>query len=152
MDDFAIAFVLLLVLMAGYGLPVRAPILLLPAFVALGVLAALAVGLWLAALNARYHDVQYVTPLLVRLWMFLSPVAYPLVELKTKALPRWPWLFDLNPMTGVLEGFRWSLFGAWDGDPFPWRPVGFASVIVLVLFVAGLRFFRRMERTFADTL
>src|ERR1700690_422497 len=105
--DFAVAFLVFLVMMAYYRIVPGPAILLFPCFLLLAVLTALGVGLWLSALNAIYRDVRYVLPFLVQFWMFASPVAYP-----SSLVPeRWRWLYGLNPMAGVIEGFRWSLTG-----------------------------------------
>ena len=103
--DFAISFAVLLVLMAYYHIVPTAAVIWLPLFTLLAVLTALGVGLWLSALNAMYRDVRYVVPFLVQFWMFASPVAYP-----SSLVPeKWRWLYGLNPMAGVIEGFRWAL-------------------------------------------
>src|ERR1700690_2258561 len=105
--DFAVAFLVFLVMMAYYRIVPGPAILLFPCFLLLAVLTALGVGLWLSALNAIYRDVRYVLPFLVQFWMFASPVAYP-----SSLVPeKWRWLYGLNPMAGVIEGFRWSLAG-----------------------------------------
>ncbi len=106
---------------------------------------ALGVGLWLSALNAIYRDVRYAVPFLIQFWMFASPVAYP-----SSLVPeRWQWLYGLNPMAGVIEGFRWALTG--QGQP-P-GPLMLASVAaVLVVFVGGLIYFQKMESTIADVV
>ena len=143
--DLGISFLMFIVLMLYYRIPFAWTILLLPGFLLLAVATALGVGLWLSALNAIYRDVRYVMPFLVQVWMFASPVAYP-----SSLVPeRWRWLFGLNPMTGVIEGFRWALTGHG-------RPPGsllLASVgIVVVTFCAGLVYFQRMETTIADVV
>jgi lipopolysaccharide transport system permease protein len=134
-----------IVLMLYYRIHFAWTILLLPGFLLLAVATALGVGLWLSALNAIYRDVRYVMPFLVQLWMFASPVAYP-----SSLVPgRWRWFFGLNPMTGVIEGFRWALTG--HGKP----PGGLllASVgIVAAIFCTGLVYFQRMETTIADVV
>jgi lipopolysaccharide transport system permease protein len=142
--DFAVAFVVLLALAAAYGLSLPGSIVWLPAFLALGVLTATAVSLWLSALSARYRDVRFVIPFAVQLWMFLTPVVYP-----ASIVPdRWRTLYGLNPMVGVIEGFRWALAGG--RSP---APVTFASAIaVMVLLAGGLVYFRREERTLVDIL
>ena len=107
MVDFGISFLMLIVMMIYYGIRPTAAVLWIPAFLLLAVLTALGVGLWLSALNALYRDVKYVLPFLVQFWMFASPVAYP-----SSLVPeKWRWLYGLNPMAGVIEGFRWSLTG-----------------------------------------
>jgi lipopolysaccharide transport system permease protein len=141
--DFAIAFAVLLGLLAYFGIAPTANVLWLPALLLFALVTALAVGLWLSALNVEYRDVGYALPFVVQLWMFASPVTYP-----TSLLPeRWHTLYALNPMTGVIEGFRWALLGT--GQP-P-GPVTLVSASVTVaLLVGGAYYFRRTERTFAD--
>ena len=144
--DFAISFVILLALMAYYGIAPTWYIVFLPLFVLLAIATALAVSLWLSALNVLYRDVQYVIPFLVQLWMFLSPVIYSIKDIPAGPLRV---VFALNPMTGVIGGFRWALLG----DQFPpggyfWISIG----MVVVLLVSGLFYFKRMERVFADVV
>jgi lipopolysaccharide transport system permease protein len=143
--DFSVAFVMMLGMMIFYGIVPRATILLLPLFIGLAVLAALSVGVWLAALTAEYRDVRYTIPFLTQFWMFATPIAYSssLVPIK------WRFLYGLNPMAGVVEGFRWSLLGT---APTSLAPL-FASLgMVLVLLWGGLTYFRRLESTFADVI
>jgi lipopolysaccharide transport system permease protein len=142
--DFAISFVVFLVLMAVYGIVPTWHVVWLPLLVLLAMATALAFGLWLSALNVLYRDVQYIIPFLVQLWMFLSPVIY--APNFNNGLYRF--LYDLNPMAGVIEGFRWALIG---GAP-PDQTIAAAIVMVLVLLVSGLGYFKRMERTFADVV
>jgi lipopolysaccharide transport system permease protein len=143
--DFGLAFAVLLVLMAWYGIAPGPGVLAVPAFVALAAFAAVAVGVWLAALNVRYRDVRHVIPFVVNVWLFASPVAYP-----ASVVPeRWRWLYGLNPMTGVIEGFRWALVG---GAGVPVTLVAVSVAVTLVLFVAGVAYFGRLERTFADVV
>jgi lipopolysaccharide transport system permease protein len=141
--DFALAFVVLLGLMLWYGVLPGAGLLWTPLPVALAVLAAVAAGTWLAALNVRYRDVRYTVPLMTGLWLFASPVAYP-----ASLVPeRWRWLYGLNPMAGAIEGFRGTLFGPGVAAP----ALVAASVVVTVLvLVTGLLYFSRVEKTFAD--
>jgi lipopolysaccharide transport system permease protein len=143
--DFAISFVMLLILITWYGIRPGLAILWLPLFLLLSVLTALAVGLWLSALNAVYRDVRYVAPFLVQFWMFASPVAYPATLVPIK----WRWLYGLNPMAGVIEGFRWSLTG--NGEA-PGRMFAVSAVVVLVVFVGGIGYFQKMEGTIADVV
>ena len=143
--DFAIAFVFLLGMMAFYGVSVSWALLTLPLFVVFAALTALAAGLWLSALNVQYRDVRYTMVFLVQLWLFITPVAYA-----SSLVPeRWRALYGLNPMAGVVEGFRWAVLGEVDA-PGPMLAVSVA--MVLVFFVGGLFYFRRMERTFADVV
>src|SRR5580692_7333822 len=142
--DFAISFAVLLVLMAGYRIvPTAGAILWLPLLTLLAVLTALGVGLWLSALNALYRDVRYVVPFLVQFWMFASPVAYP----STLVPLRWRWIYGLNPMAGVIEGFRWALTG--HGQP-PNIMLAVSSGMVVAVLLGGLFFFQRMEGAIAD--
>jgi lipopolysaccharide transport system permease protein len=143
--DFAIAFVLLIAMTIYYGIAPTAAALLVPAFLALAVLTALAAGLWLSALNAIYRDVRYVMPFLVQFWMFASPVAYP----STLVPERWRWIYGLNPMAGVIEGFRWAVTG--HGDP-PGAMIFVSAAVVVVMLVGGLLYFRKMEGTVADVV
>jgi len=143
--DFAIAFVVLLGMMAFYGIALTWNVLWLPAFLLLALITALGVGLWLSAMNVQYRDIRYAVPFLVQFWMFASPVTYP-----SSIVPaQWRALYGLNPMAGVIEGFRWALLGTETG-PGPLTAVSVAAA--LVLLVSGAFYFRRMERTFADVV
>jgi lipopolysaccharide transport system permease protein len=143
--DFGVSFLMFLVMMLYYGMRPTMAIFYFPMFLLLALLTALGVGLWLSALNAIYRDVRYVLPFLVQFWMFASPVAYPssLVPIK------WRWLYGLNPMVGVIEGFRWTLTG--HGDP-PGILLFASSLVVVTVLVGGLAFFQRMEATIADVV
>lgn len=141
--DFAISFVILLGMMVYFQIPLTWAVCLLPLFVLLTLATALAIGLWLAALNTRYRDIQYTIPFLTQLGLFVTPVAYP-----SSLIPeQWRFFYGLNPMVSVVEGFRWALLD-------PTRPLHlsfFVSIITVgILLVGGLIFFARMERTFAD--
>jgi lipopolysaccharide transport system permease protein len=143
--DFAISFLVFLGIMAYYRIIPGPAILLFPCFLLLAVLTALGVGLWLSALNALYRDVRYVVPFLVQFWMLASPVAYP-----SSLVPeRWRWVYGLNPMAGVIEGFRWSLTG--QGQP-PNNLLAVSAAAVLLLVVGGMAYFQRMEGTIADVV
>jgi lipopolysaccharide transport system permease protein len=143
--DFAVAFVLVLIGMALFGVTPTWAVLAVPFFVLLAVLTALAVGIGLSALNAQFRDVRYTIPFLTQFWMFLSPVAYPasLVPAPYRVL------YGLNPMAGVIEGFRWALLGT---DAPEWALMGVSAGMVVVLLVGGMLYFRRMEKTFADVV
>lgn len=143
--DFVISFVVLLGLMLYYKITPTWMILTIPFFVLLAVLTALAVSLWLSALNVQYRDVQYMIPFLIQAWMYASPVAY-----SAGLIPTGPWriIYGLNPMAGVIQGFRWALLG---GNP-PDVLMAISVVMVLLLLVSGLYYFRRMERTFVDVV
>jgi lipopolysaccharide transport system permease protein len=143
--DFGVAFLLLLGMMAWYGVTPGWAVVMAPLFVLLAVAAALAVGLWLAALNVQYRDFRYTIPFLTQFWMFASPVAYP-----SSLVPQaWRPLYGLNPMAGVIEGFRWALVNK--ADP-SWGLLAVSAAAVLVLLTGGLFYFRRMERIFADVV
>ena len=143
--DFAIGFLVFVAMMFYYGIFPGAAILVLPPLLLLAVLTALACGLWLSALNAMYRDVRYIVPFLVQFWMFASPVAYP-----ASLVPeRWRWLYGLNPMAGVIEGFRWALTG--QGQP-PGVMLAASAAVVLALLFGGLIFFQRAEGTLADVV
>ena len=143
--DFLIGFGILLVLMYFYGISPGGALWSVPLFLLLTVITALAVGLWLSALNIKYRDVRYTIPFIIQFWFFVSPVAYP-----TSLVPEsWRWLYALNPMVGVIEGFRWALLGV---TQRPGSELALSSIVVLFLFIGGLYYFRRMEKTFADVL
>lgn len=146
--DFAIAFVLLILLMMYYHIPVSGAILLLPLFLLLAMITALSFGLWLSALNVRYRDVKYMIPFLVQAWMYVTPVVYG-----ANLIPeRFRWLLGLNPMTAVVEGFRWALFG-YTEEAQAAGPIFLVSLIITFLaLVSGAIFFRQTERTFADII
>jgi lipopolysaccharide transport system permease protein len=141
--DFAIAFVLLLIMMIHYGVLPTAAVAILPLAILFTILTALAVGLWLSALNVRYRDVQYTIPFLTQFWMFITPIAY-----SASLVPeRWRALYLLNPMTGVVECFRWALLGKPSGSP---ALLAISGAVVALALVGGLFYFKRVEKTFAD--
>ena len=141
--DFAIAFSLLLIMMPFYGIMPTARILVLPLFILFAIATALAIGLWLSALNVEYRDVRYTIPFLMQFWLLITPVAYPSSMVPAK----WRPLMGLNPIAGVVEGFRWALLGNGSAS----GPLMLVSiVIVVVLLFGGIVYFRRMETTFAD--
>jgi len=143
--DFGIASVILLVMMVWYGLFPNLAALAVPAFILFAILTALAVSLWLSALNVEYRDVRYTIPFLTQIWMFGSPIAY-----SASLIPeRWRFLYGLNPIAGVIEGFRWALLGKAHPE---WGLLAVSCAIVLLLLVTGLIYFKRMERTFADVI
>ena len=141
--DFGISFLVLLALVLGYGLRPGLHAIWVPFLLLLAMATALGVGLWLSALNALYRDVGYVLPFVVQFWMLASPVAYPSSLVPAK----WQWLYGLNPMAGVIEGFRWALTG--HGQP-PNELMLASAIAVAVILVSGLMFFQRMEGTVAD--
>lgn len=143
--DFLIAFVILLGMMAYYRITPTVAIVTLPLFLLLTVATALAVGLWLSALNVKYRDVRYTIGFLTQFWLFATPVAY-----SSSLVPeRWRALFGLNPMAGVVEGFRWALLGKSEG---PGALLMVSIIAVIVLLIGGLYYFRRMESEFADVV
>jgi lipopolysaccharide transport system permease protein len=143
--DFAIAFSLLVVMILYYGILPSAAIVTLPLFLLLLIATSLACGLWLSALNVQYRDVRYTIPFLTQFWLYATPVAYP-----SSVVPgNWRVLYGLNPMAGVVEGFRWAVLGTSE-CPGPLLVV--SSAVVLILLVSGLYYFRRMEDTFADVV
>ena len=143
--DFFVAMIVLGAMMIYYQFAPNISILLLPCLVSLTFLCAVGVGLWLSALNVEYRDIRYVIPFLIQLWMFVSPVIYPVSMLKEE----YRWLLALNPMGGVIEAYRSSLLGHM---PVNWFLLSLSTIIILILFISGLYYFRRMERSFADVV
>jgi len=141
--DFLIAFLILIGMMVYYQVAVPVTVWLVPVFILLSLVVALGVGLWFSAWNLHYRDVRYFIPFLSQFWMLASPIAYPLSRIPEK----FQTLYMLNPMVGVVEGFRWALLG---GDSVPQLALVFSAAIGLLLLISGLFYFRRMERTFAD--
>jgi len=143
--DFAISFALLLTLVLIGGIVPGLTALTIPLFLLLATVTALGLGLWLAALNVQYRDVRYTLAFLTQIWLFMTPIAYP-----SSLVPaRWQAVYGLNPMAGVVEGFRWALLGT----PTPsFRLLGASSSGAVLLLISGFWYFRRMERTFADTI
>lgn len=142
--DFGISLIVLAGMMYFYGLPLTPRVLTLPLFLGLALATALSIGIWLSALNVEYRDVRYVVPFLTLFWQYATPVAYS----STLIPEKWRLLYGLNPMTGVVEGFRWALLGKGDVGHLLW----IAFVIVVILLVTGLAYFRRMEASFADVI
>ena len=141
--DFAIAFLVLLLMMLGFGVFPTADVIWLPFFTLLAIVTALGAGLWLAALNVQYRDVRYVLPFVTQFWMFATPIAYP-----SSLLPEpWRTLYGINPMAGVVEGFRWALLGT---QTAPGAITAVSGAVALILLVTGALYFQRMERAFAD--
>lgn len=143
--DFFIAMLVMGAMMIYYQVVPSIGILLFPFLVGLTFLCAVGVGLWLSALNVQYRDIRYVIPFLVQLWMFVSPVIYPVSMVPQK----YQWLLALNPMGGVIEAYRSSLLRHM---PINWAMLGLSTVIIIILFLSGLYYFRRMEKTFADVI
>ena len=142
--DLAVAFVTLIPLMFYYHVSLSLHILLLPIPVMLILLLALGMGMWLSALNVKYRDVRFAVPFMIQLWMFLSPIAYP-----SSVVPaRWQVLYSLNPVTGIVEGFRSALLG----QPLRWSTLGISAATTLALLVYASLTFRKMEKSFADVI
>lgn len=141
--DFVLAFAVLLIMMFFYGIVPTANVFWLPFFLLLALVTSLGVGLWFAAMNVQFRDVRYAVPFLVQIWLFMTPIAYP------SSLLDEPWrtLYAVNPMVGVVEGFRWALLG---NQMAPTAVSVLSSVMGLVLLISGAFYFRRLERTFAD--
>jgi lipopolysaccharide transport system permease protein len=142
--DFFFAFLTMIALMFYYRVPLSINLLLLPVLVVLTSALALAVGMWMSALNVKYRDVRYALPFLIQLWMFGSPILYPLSLVPAK----WHWLIALNPLTGIIEAYRASLFNL----PFDWPALGISSLMTLFALAYSLFTFKRMERKFADII
>ena len=142
--DFAIAFVILVLMMIYYGIGITWNILMFPVLLLLTTLLALGMGMWMSALNVKYRDVRFALPFMIQLWMYMSPVIYPASFLPEK----FRWLLSLNPMTGIIEGFRSSLFGR----PFNWIALSTSAAITLILLLYSSYSFRRMEKSFADII
>ncbi|MCX5662217.1 MAG: ABC transporter permease [Planctomycetota bacterium] len=147
--DFGVGFCVLLLLMLVNGVVPGVAVLALPLFILLAVLCAMAVGLWLCALNALYRDFRYITPFIVQAGMFITPVVYTYQSIEGKLTDWQKQLYCLNPLMGVVEGFRWSLLGT--AQP-PWLMMLPGTIVVLLLLVSGTYFFRRVERTIADVV
>ena len=143
--DFGAAFVILIGLMIYYGIPVTGRLMLLPVLMVLAAIAALGFGLWLSATNVRYRDFRYVVPFVIQFWLFVSPVAYP-----SSVVPeQWRVYFGLNPMTGVIEGFRWALLNT---ETAPGPLILVSGLISVLILVSGAYYFRNMEKSFADII
>jgi lipopolysaccharide transport system permease protein len=143
--DFILAFIVLLGMMVYYGLFPTINIAWLPVLVLLALITSLGIGLWFSALNVEYRDVRHAVPFLTQLWLFATPIAYP----SSLLLEPWRTLYGINPMVGVVEGFRWALLGT---DTAGGPMIAVSTVIAVVIFVGGAFYFRRMEKTFADVV
>jgi len=141
--DFALAFIVLVGMMLYYGLVPTLNVLWLPLFLLLALITSLGVGLWLSALNVEYRDVRYVVPFITQFWLLATPIAYP------SSLLHQPWrtIYGLNPMVGVVEGFRWALLRT---NTAPGPIIAVSSAAALIILITGAFYFRRMEKTFAD--
>jgi lipopolysaccharide transport system permease protein len=144
--DFVLAFIVLLGMMLAYGIYPTSNVVWLPLLLLLALVTSLGVGLWMSAMNVQFRDVRYAIPFLIQFWMFATPIAYPSSLIKNNTLRA---LYGLNPMTGVVEGFRWALLGT---DTAPGPVVLVSALAALLLLIGGTYYFRRMEKTFADVV
>jgi lipopolysaccharide transport system permease protein len=144
--DFILAFLVLLLMMVFFGIMPTINVVLLPLFVLLAFVTALGVGLWLSAMNVQFRDVRYTVPFLTQFWLFATPIAYPSTLIENDLLRT---LYGINPMVGVVEGFRWALLGT---ETAPGPIIIASSLAAVTLFVSGLFYFRRMEKSFADVV
>jgi lipopolysaccharide transport system permease protein len=145
MVDFFISFVVLLGVMLWFGVMPSWRLLAVPPLLGIAALLAFAVGLWLSPINVRFRDIQHTLPFMVQVWMYATPIVYSISIVPAE----WRWLYSLNPMVGVIEGFRWAVFGKGDPDAVA---VGISVFVIGVMLIAGLIFFKRMERSFADLI
>jgi len=143
--DFCLSFLILLGMMLWFHVIPTWGMMALPLFLLMALLTALSAGLWLSALNVRYRDIRYTIPFLTQLWMYASPIAYPVSLIPEK----WRLLYSLNPLVGVVEGFRWALLGKESPD---FSIMAVSAVVVLVVLLGGLVYFKKMEQTFADVI
>jgi len=141
--DLLLAFAVLIALMVYYHVRITWAVTMVPLLVLLTTMLALGVGMWLSALNVKYRDIRYAIPFLIQLWMFGSPIIYPLSMVPAK----WQWLLMLNPLTGIIENFRVALFG---NQGFEWKSLGASAIITVIVLIYSAFSFRRMERNFAD--
>lgn len=142
--DFIIALILIVPLMAYYRLSATGNMLMLPVLIVLLIMFSWSLGMWASALNVKYRDVSVILPVVIQLWMFVSPVAYPVGIVPAN----WRWLYFLNPMAGIVQGFRAAILGM----PFSWGPLLYSAVFTLMLFVYAAGVFRKMEKSFADII
>jgi lipopolysaccharide transport system permease protein len=143
--DFVLAFLVLLLMMAFYRIYPTGNIIWLPLFLLLALVTSLGVGFWFSAMNAQFRDIRYIVPFVVQAWLFITPIAYPSSLLSEP----WKTLYGLNPMAGVVEGFRWALLGT---DTEPGSMTAVSAIVAVVLLISGAYYFRRMEKSFADVM
>lgn len=143
--DFLVSFIILLILLAVYQVPFSINILFIPILLILNLLISMGVGIAFAALNVYYRDFTYVLPFVIQMWMFASPLAYS----SNVIPPAWSWVYELNPLVGIIDGFRWAIFGT---TPFPANSLLYSALIGTIVFSLGLVVFRRLERSFADVI
>jgi lipopolysaccharide transport system permease protein len=145
--DFAIAFIIMIGMMFYYDITPTPAMWTLPLFLLLALITALGVGLWFSAMNVHYRDIGYILPFLTEVWKYLTPVAYS----AQYVTGYWKFIYALNPMAGVVQGFRWAILGT-DLGPDAMLTLGISTSISITILISGLYYFRRMERTFADTV
>jgi lipopolysaccharide transport system permease protein len=146
--DFGISLLILAALLVYYGVPLTAGIFMFPVLMLLTVMLVLGTGLLLSAVNVKYRDVAALLPFLTQIWMFATPIIYP-----ASIIPgRWRWVLSLNPLAGIIEGYRISLFRGVSGKSFDWQSLGVSSALTVLLLVIAAISFRRMERRFADVV
>lgn len=143
--DFVVALVIFIPVMLFYGIPLTLNALLLPVLLLMTLLLSLSIGLWLGPLNVRYRDVTHTLPFLLQLWMYSTPIVYPLSMIPE----RWQALYSINPMVGLIEGFRWALLG---GGSLDLQAIAIGGCVTLVLLLTGVVYFRKSERYFADII
>ena len=144
--DFILAFIVLIIMMIYYNIFPTSNIIWLPFLLLLALISCLGVALWLSAMNVQFRDVRYVVPFIVQAWLFATPVVYPASLIKDSF---WQAIYALNPMVGVIEGFRWALLGT---DTAPGPLIAVSATVAVILLLSGAFYFRRMERTFADVV
>jgi len=146
--DFGVALIILIGLFIYYGITPSSNVIFIPVFILLTIISSLAVGIWLSALTIRYRDFQYVVPFMVQFGLYITPIAFP-TSIVINNLPEWATvLFYLNPMTGIVEGFRWCLLGGESPSEYFWISISF----IFILFVSGIYYFRKIERIMADII
>ena len=142
--DFAISFLILIIMMCWYQYIPSWHIIFLPVFILLAFLCAFGVGLYLTAVNVKYRDFRYIIPFIIQFGLYITPVGFSSSVIGDK----WKLLYSLNPMVGVIDGFRWCILG----DPMHWSSFVFSSIVILVFLIVGVKYFRSMEKSFADNI
>lgn len=143
--DFFFACLALLVMLFYYHIPATSNLCLLPVLVLMVIFTALGAGIWISSLDVLYRDARHIMPFLLQIWFFISPIIYP-----ASLIPaRWRFIYNLNPMVGIIEGFRWSVLG---GGRYPFTSLFISGVVILAILISGMFFFRRVERIFADII
>jgi len=143
--DFSLSFIVLIGMYFYYGMAIQISIVFVPIFLLMACALAFGIGSWLSAMNVRYRDIRYVVPLLTQVWMFVSPVAYSISQVPE----RWQFIYSINPMVGVVQGFRWALLG--QGPPSGIM-IGASVITISAILISGVYYFRRMEKEFADVI